>query len=229
MLTEEQAQRILTNFGAVLKGHFIGTQEHPDHPGMKGLGLHMPEYVDGRVLVTYPLAIEQLAQGIADRLREYQPDVVVGMPIGAYTLGSEVAKALGVRFAMAERTSTGGIGINRPAFVEVVRGKRVVAVEDTVNAGDTIQRGLNGILDCGGAPVAVGAIITRGRVGFNLLGVPLHPLVSAHMLTVTRQECLAAGQCSRGEPINRTPGHGRDLETLIREGYLEDPGYTFVN
>jgi orotate phosphoribosyltransferase len=226
VLDEQGALNLITQTGALLHGHFVGTQEVDEYPGLKGFGLHMPVYLDGRILVTRPDVIELLAEGIADRLRPYAIQVVVGMPIGAYTLGHIVARELGADYAMAEKVD-GGIAVVRTAFQNVVAGRHVALVEDTVSDGFTLGRGVDAVRACGGKLVAIGVNFDRGRAAADGFGVPYIPLVQQEMVTVTPAECMATGQCSRGEPINRLPGHGHDLEQRIREGLVDGSRYRF--
>jgi orotate phosphoribosyltransferase len=221
-MDQEQALAICRQNGAFITGHFVGTQGE-----LKGEGLHMLEYFDGRVLVTKPKVIWQLAQGIASLLAERDIDVVVGMPIGALTLGSDVAKLLDVDYAMAEKVP-GGLAIDRTAFVDVVSRRRVALVDDTINNGYTVGLGIQAVVRCGGEPVAIGGIFNRGSVTGEKFGVPLHTLISRQLVQVTREECLARGQCSRQEPINRKPGHGRELEMLIESGVIKTNGCVFI-
>jgi orotate phosphoribosyltransferase len=225
-LHEDEALDIVRQCGALLHGHFVGTQEEPGQPGAKGYGLHIPIYLDGRVLITKPRETERLGAAIASLLVHYEAEVVVGMPIGAYTVGHEVAKALGIDFAMAEKID-GQVLVNRPAFKAVVEGRRVLIVDDTVSDGDTLQKGVDGVLACGGILTAIGCTFDRGRVDPRRFDAPFRPLIRRRLVTLTRSECLTSGQCSRGEPINRTPGHGADLEKLVRQGLVE-PRYSFV-
>jgi orotate phosphoribosyltransferase len=217
--TEEEAMEHITGCGALLHGHFVGTQEVPEHPGLKGFGRHMPVYLDGRIIVTHPDIVELLGEGIAQRLIGYGIEVVVGMPIGAYTLGHVVARHLRARYAMAEKAE-GLVGVERTAFQNVVAGRRVALVEDTVSEGFTLGRGVAAVHACGGRLVAIGANFDRGIADPLDFGVPYLPLVRQALATVTLQECLASGQCSRGEAIDRRPGHGHDLEQRIREGHM---------
>lgn len=222
-MNEKTALALSRHNGGFFTGHFVGTQGP-----QKGLGLHMPEYFDSRTLVTKPSVIWRLAQGIAAMLAEYDVDVVVGMPIGALTLGSDVAKLLKVDYAMAEKT-TSGLVIGRSAFIDVVAGRRVALVEDTISKGDTIGQGVAAVKACGGRLIVVGGIINRGSVTARSLGLPLRALISRRLHMVTREECLASGQCSRREPINRKPGHGHDLERLIASGIIPaDVRHSFV-
>lgn len=219
-MNQTEALARAENYGALLHGHFVGTQ------GGNGTGLHMPMYFDGRVLVTKPREIVRLAGGIANMLFPYGVEVVVGMPIGAYTLGSGVAADLDADYAMAEKDGR-NIVVARTAFVDVVRGRRVALVEDTVTSGGSLLKGIAGVEAAGGILVAIGALFDRGRVRPGDFGVPYHPLIQKAVVTLTREECLEHGQCSRGEPIDRHPGHGHKLEELVQKGTFVDAGYTF--
>jgi orotate phosphoribosyltransferase len=226
-LTQQQALDLCRKYGAFYTGHFIGTQGDK-----KGLGRHMPEYFDSRTLITYPEVIAKLASAIAEILKTYQIDVVAGMPLGAYTLGHEVAKALKVRYAMPEKKND-QVVVHRSAFIEVITGKRVAVIEDTVNAGETLTQGIKAIKECGGKLVVIGALFDRGLVDSKVLGAPYRPLITrpaSLFPSFTLEECLASGQCARSEPINRKPGHGHDLEKLVKNGVVPaKKPYSFID
>lgn len=226
VITEGEATGLCVQTGAFLtNGHYVGTQGR-----LKGLGLHMPDYFDARVLVTQPNVIWRLAQGLAARLVAFKVGVVIGMPLGALTLGSDVAKLLGVPYAMAEKTPV-GLTVNRPAFINVVNGRRAAIVEDTVNAGSTVREGIKAVRAAGGSPVVIGAVIdiNQGRATTTSLGLAFEALISRRVPMMPQEQCLAEGLCSRQVPINRRPGHGHELEQLIATGVVApDPRYRFV-
>lgn len=228
-VTAHQAMHALRICGALFDGHYVGTQDDPELPDRKGGGLHMDKYVDGREVLTYPDIVEGLGGGIAWELQGLGIEIVVGVPLGSYTLAHEVAKSLGVRYVMAERRVDGKLVIKRPAFIKAIRGKRVGVVEDTMSRGDTALKAVSSVTQCTdadginvGATVAgVGCVINRGSASEESLGVPLRALVCAEdMPMLTRQECLRDGWCARGVPINTDRGHGADMYQLIKDGLL---------
>ena len=213
-ITQAEALKISADNGAWYEGHFVGTQ------GKKpGLGLHMPQYFDNRTLLTKPHVIAELARGVAHLLKDDGLEVIAGMPLGAYTLGHEVAKCLEIDYVMPEKLADGSLVLAREAFRKLVKGRRVGLVEDTINAGDTVGKGVAAIESAGGDVVAIGAIINRGPA--EVIGqVPIRALIRQKMAALSLEDCLSHGQCAEGEPINRRPGHGHHLEELVQSGQV---------
>lgn len=204
------AKNFLRSTDALSIGHFVGTQTDT-----KGLGWHMTTYVDKTRALMRPDMIHMLSSGIAFNLLDAEPDTVLAPPMGAIIVGAWTAMWLGTDFVFPERDSAGALRILRAPYLEAIEGKRVAVVEDIINSGQTTAESIALIRECGGEPVAVSAIWNRGGMTAQSVGVPLFkPLIDEPLEHWTREECLASGPCSRGVPVNRTPGHGASLEQL---------------
>src|SRR5580765_7321829 len=78
--------------GALLRGHFRLSS-----------GLHSDTYLQCALLLQWPARAEAAGRELADKLREFSPQVVVSPALGGLIIGHETARALGTRFVFVER------------------------------------------------------------------------------------------------------------------------------
>src|SRR5215203_3434876 len=104
--------------GALLEGHFRLTS-----------GLHSAKYLQSALVLQHPQHSEALGRGLADKLRDLGPTVVLSPALGGLIIGHEVARALGVRAIFTERHD--GILTLRRGFT-LSETDRVVVIEDVV-------------------------------------------------------------------------------------------------
>lgn len=211
-VTEEEAVELLESLGAVLTGHFIGTQ-----------GKHLSAYVSKEVITRYPHHLRTLAKGLAMLASHYGVDVVVAPPMGALSLGTMVAEELQVEYAYLEPVNPSDreskLTVKRLPFQEAVEGRRVGIVEDIIVSGKTSGRSIRGVRANGGKVAWLGCIWNRSESTARSLKVArLIALVNRRLDELTRSECEKHGLCYHRVPINRKPGHGWEHELL-------DPGY----
>ena len=158
-----------------------------DGPWQYGYPARLP---DGRVLV---LPIRQMAGQpdlLAERLAPLRPEVVVGVPTLGLSFAPIVARRLGLsrmvplgysrKFWYDEALSGAVQSITTPTagkrvyldpnLLPLVRGRRVVLVDDAVSSGSTIAAPWN-LLEAAGATVlGVGVAMCQGRRWAEVLG-----------------------------------------------------------
>ncbi|PIR87490.1 MAG: phosphoribosyltransferase [Candidatus Harrisonbacteria bacterium CG10_big_fil_rev_8_21_14_0_10_49_15] len=211
------AGEILAGIGAVLSDqHFVYKA-----------GGHGPGYVAKDVAYTWPGSYALLADDMAALAAESGIEVVCGIEAGAIALGQLVAQAMlrnnpAIRAVFAEKERVAipdPLGQGRKAFVEtgktvlsrgygdIVRGRRVLVVEDITTTGSTAKEVVDAIRDAGGIVVCVALICNRGNVSAEAVGVPsLLSLIEVNMANYSADDCPL---CLRGVPINTQFGHGR--------------------
>lgn len=239
MLTCSDVLAELREHGALLDGHFVGTQEPGDEipnvtSNRKGWGRHMEAYCNFRAVVTRPTLVRWFARGLEDIVTPLRFSVVAGLPMTAITLGSYVAELTGARFVMPYKQIDGDLRVSEPTYAQLLDNAYVLIVEDTVNDGETALKAINALRACGAKVAGVACVLLRGSATAQMLGTPLIPLASNPLPSFSRTECLAVGPCSRGSAISRHPGHGHDLEERINEGLIDgkpyaDRGVKFVD
>jgi orotate phosphoribosyltransferase len=173
--------------GALLEGHFRLTS-----------GLHSPGYLQCALVLQHPASAATLGAALAERLRAYQPSVVLSPALGGLIIGHEVARALGVRAIFAERQD-GRLTLRRGFALAPT--DRVAIVEDVVTTGGSTRETMTVAEEQGATVVGAGAIIDRSN-GASNLGVPFHALETLSLPTYQPDSCPL---CAEGKPVTK-PG-----------------------
>lgn len=179
---EIRLERMLRDSGAFLQGHFVLTS-----------GLHSDRYVQCAKLLQHPHNARRAGAWLAERLRRFEPQVVVSVALGGLVIGQETAAALGVRALFAERGADGALHLRRG--FELEPGERVAVVDDVCTRGTSVLECEKLVRAAGAQPLVVGAIIDRsgGKRDFDL---PLEALIRVDATAVRPERCeaCAAGQ-----------------------------------
>ncbi len=163
---------------ALLDGHF-----------QLSSGLHSPHYFQCALLFDDPTLGRRLGASLAQAVR--QADVgevvrVIGPAMGGIIAAYELAAALGVRSAFAERDGEGQMTLRR-GFA-VTRGERVIVCEDVVTTGGSAAEVVRMLRAQGAEPVAVACIVDRSG-GRSSLDLPLVSLVKAEVQAWPPETC----------------------------------------
>ncbi len=172
--------------GGLLEGHFL----------LKS-GLHSPYFLQSAAVFQYPEHARALAAALAEKLRPYAPDFVLGPAIGGVVLAYLVAEALGARALFAEK-GKGERMFLRPGLL-VRPGERFVAVEDVVTTGGSVRRAAEAARTRGAELVAVGAVVDRSPEPPEF-GVPFVALARFVPEVYAPKACPL---CRAGVPLER--------------------------
>lgn len=132
---------------------------------------------------------DALCDGLAEKVRPFEPEVVVGLPTLGLTLASGTAKKLGLsryvplgtsrKFWYREELSVPLSSITSPEQVKrlyldprmlpLIEGKRVLLIDDVISSGRSIAAALQLLDVCGIEPVAIGAAMLQTEAWQNKL------------------------------------------------------------
>ncbi len=185
--TEEAAQGLLREAGALLEGHF-----------QLSSGRHSGFYVEKFRLLERPPQTDALCGMIADWARERSPQVVAGPTTGGVIVSYEVARHLGLRSIFAESADGGGRSFQRGFTIEA--GERVLVVDDVLTTGGSVRDVLDAVRALGGEPVAVAVLIDRSA-GSADFGVPLFSCLALDIPSYDEDACSL---CQQGLPLTVT-------------------------
>ena len=185
--TEEAAERLLREAGALLEGHF-----------QLASGRHSGVYVEKFRLLERPPQTDALCRMIADWARDLSPQVVAGPTTGGIIISYEVARHLGLRSIFAENAERGGRSFQRR--FTIAPGERVLVVDDVLTTGGSVRDVLEAVRAMGGETVAVAVLIDRsgGRTDFGV------PFFSCLALDLPSYEPDGCPLCERGLPLTIT-------------------------
>lgn len=94
----------------------------------------------------------------------------------------------------------------RRGFAEMVKGKRVLVVEDVFSSGGSANGTLNVVRECGGEVIGIGVICNRSGLTAADFSVPkLKVVFDIPMVMYREDECPL---CQAKLPINMQVGHG---------------------
>ncbi len=161
-LTQDEVLAEFRAAGALLEGHFILSS-----------GLHSPRYLQcARVLMDAARA-NRLCAALAEKVLVAGPfDLVVSPAMGGVVVGYEMGRQLGVPAIFFERVD-GKLALRRG--FDIVKGARVLMVEDIVTTGLSSRECIEGIAAEGGVTLAAACLIDRSG-GKAQVGVPLFAL-----------------------------------------------------
>jgi orotate phosphoribosyltransferase len=187
-LRAEAISQLLVARGALLDGHFRLSS-----------GRHSDRFVQKFRVLEDPATVEQIAEALAERAREFSPTVVVSAAVGGIVLGYETARKLGTKAIFVEKEN--GVPALRRGFA-LGPGDRAFVVEDVVTTGGSVREVLDVVSARGAETVAVGIIVRRQPADF---GVPSIALLDLPVVSYDPADCP---QCANGEPIT-DPGSRR--------------------
>ncbi|MBZ4686491.1 MAG: orotate phosphoribosyltransferase [Clostridia bacterium] len=191
MLTRDEIIEILKDTGALLTGHFLLSS-----------GLHSDRYIQCAKVLQYPDLAEKLCSQLAEKVRDFNPDLVIGPALGGVVAAYETARALNKPGIFAERKD-GEMQIRRG--FQINPGQRVLIVEDVVTTGGSVKEVLKKVKECGGEVVGVASLIDRsgGQANFE---VPFKSLIALEVPVFKPEEC---SQCKEGIPVVKPGSRGQ--------------------
>lgn len=173
-LNDRAIAELFEKTGGVLKGHFLLTS-----------GRHSDTYMQCAKLFEDAEISQTLCKELAERVKQYSPDIVVSPAVGAIIMGYEVSRHLGVKNLFAEREN-GKMALRRG--FEIPKGARVLLAENVVTTGGSVKEVIEllGGMDC--SIVAVAAMVDRsnGAVDF---GVPFTAMLTADVRSWDAADC----------------------------------------
>jgi len=104
--------------------------------------------------------------------------------------------------------------IFRRGYGELVRGKKVLIVEDITTTGGSVKKVVDTVREAGGRVVAVSTMVNRNPEGVNSesLGVQFSALCTLKAEAYKPEECPL---CESKIPINIKVGHGKDFHKQL--------------
>lgn len=204
LVTQEALWKLMEDLEVLLKGHFVLTS-----------GRHGREYANKDVLFRYPGAMDFLASIIAFHFRSNDVYVVAGPTVGAVALVQRTAQHLQLLTGRPVEAVFVDEGpeksrIIKRGFDQVVKGQRVLMVEDVLTTSGSAKKSVGAVTDAGGSVMGVAALVNRRPENNTAesLGVPeLFSLVEHEFDDWEESACPL---CRDGVDITLSPGKGRE-------------------
>ncbi len=203
---------ILRSVGGVLTDdHFVLTS-----------GKHSDTYINKDALYPHTAQTSAVGELFAKRAKDLDVEVVVGPALGGIILSQWTAYHLSniskreVLGVYAEKGPDKTFLLTR-GYDALVRGKRILVVEDLTSTGGSVKRVVDAVIACGGNVVSVGVMLNRDpvHVTSEVMGVPFFAL--GELVVKAYEESELPEEIAK-RPVNTKIGHGKK--------YLETKGQT---
>jgi orotate phosphoribosyltransferase len=173
----------------VQRGHFVYESGH-----------HGDLWIDLDPLFLRPVQTRDWARDLAEIVRTWGADVVCGPMSGGALLAQMIALVLEVDFVSAERIAAqgGGVRYHLPAGLRhTVADRRVLVVDDAINAGSALAQTLTELDRWGAISVGVASLLTMGPAAAEIAAdrdLPFGTLATLERGMWTPTECPLCAQ-----------------------------------
>ena len=185
MLSHDDIITILSDSGALLKGHFELRS-----------GLHSADFFQCANLLRFPRLAAQLCEELASRIPaeiRHNVTTVVSPALGGILVGHEIARALDTISLFAEKQD-GKLVMRRFALTPA---DRVLVAEDVVTRGGRVQETIDLVRTAGATVTAVATLVDRSG-GAARFDVPHFSLLQMSPVTWPPADCPL---CKGGTPL----------------------------
>jgi len=190
-LKQSEVER--TVLAAASRGHFVYESGH-----------HGALWLDMDALFVDARRARGWASTLADRAAAGRPEFVCGPLTGGAFLAQSLAAEIGAGFIFAGRfvSDTGAVRYRIPESLRrAVSGRRVLLVDDAVNAGSALLSTLTDLLECNIELAGFATLLTLGEAASDIArrhGAPLFTLASLEHELWTPEACPL---CRSGTPL----------------------------
>ncbi len=194
---------ILKKVGAVLTDdHFVYTS-----------GKHGSVYINKDAVYPHTKETSLICKMVAQKFQKKRIEVIAAPALGGIILSQWTAywlshlthqEVLGI---YTEKDSEKNQIFTR-GYDTLVKGKRVLVVEDLTTTGGSVHKVVNAVKSAGGNVISVAVMVNRDpeHVTAKALGVPFWALSVLRAESFEESKCPL---CKKGIPINTAVGHGK--------------------
>lgn len=157
----------------------------------------------------------RLGQLLAQSISSYNPDIICGPAIGGLIIAQWTAHHLGVLSVFSERDPSVKSDekakpfILRRGYDQLVKGKRVLVVDDIVNTGYSLRHTVQAVRKAGGNVVAGATLVSRGNV--DAAGLEVDEFVYLLEYKIPAWPAATCKLCQQNIPINTQYAHGLEF------------------
>jgi orotate phosphoribosyltransferase len=155
--------------GALLEGHFV----------LRSC-LHSRQYFQCALLLQDTEIAAKVCRWLANKLREFDCDIVISPALGGIIVGQEVGRSLGKRHIFVEKDE-GKLALRRG--FQISPDEKLIVVEDVVTRGGRVQETIDIVRSRGGTVSAVGVILDRSGQSKPDFGCPFVKLIEMDVET----------------------------------------------
>lgn len=155
----------------------------PNDPFTWASGIKSPIYCDNRITMSYPMIRKEIAQGLADQIRENYPEVevIAGTATAGIPHAAWVADILDLPMVYI-RSKAKEHGKGNQIEGRISEGQKMVIIEDLISTGGSVLEAAEAAKREGGDVLGVAAIFTyelpKGKENFAAQGIELLTLTN---------------------------------------------------
>jgi orotate phosphoribosyltransferase len=208
---------ILKDVGAVITDdHFVYTS-----------GKHGSVYIRKDKLYPHPDLTSQVCQSMAENVKNWDIDVVVGPMVGGIILSQWTAYHL----SLLKKKEVLSVFTEKPpddkqlfdraqifkrGYDEVVKGKNVLVVEDLTTTGESVKKVVDRVREVGGHVAGVYVLVNRNpkEVHEQFFNAPFKCLTVYEAVAYEEKDCPL---CQKVVPINTQVGHGKEYLSHLKK------------
>lgn len=178
-------------------------------------GKHGEVYFNKDAIYPHTKEISSICKEIALRFKDKPIDVVAAPALGGIILSQWTAYHLSnlagreVLGIYTEKTPDKNQILTR-GYDALVKGKKVLVVEDITTTGGSVLKVIQSVKNAGGTIVGVCVLVNRDpeHIHSEFIGAPFFPLAEVKAQAWDELNCP---MCKKGVPINTTVGKGREF------------------
>lgn len=203
-MTGEEVLAIFKKTGGYITGsHIVYTS-----------GKHGEAYLNKDSIYPHTKEISTICEEIARKFQDKNIEVVAAPALGGIILSQWTAYHLSniskreILGVYTEKTPDKNQIFTR-GYDALVKGKRVLIVEDITTTGGSVIKVINSVKNAGGEVIAVCVLVNRDPENINsqTIGAPFYPLAEVKMQSWIEADCPL---CKKNIPINTAVGKGRE-------------------
>lgn len=177
-------------------------------------GRHTAAYINPDKILPHTQINSQLGKMFSEKYKNKNIEVVIGPAYGGIIFSQWVAYHLSklrkkeILGIFTEKTADKNQMFER-GFDKLVKGKKVLIVEDVTATGSSVKKVINSVNKAGGKVVGVSVIVNRDPIKVNSKSIGA-PFTSLTVLNIDSYEEKNCPLCKKSIPINIEVGHGRE-------------------
>ncbi|WP_066025538.1 orotate phosphoribosyltransferase [Enterococcus mundtii] len=159
----------------------------PNQPFTWASGIKSPIYCDNRITMSYPKVRKEIAQGLAEKIKQEFPEVevIAGTATAGIPHAAWVAEILDLPMVYI-RSKAKAHGKGNQIEGRIFEGQKMVVIEDLISTGGSVLEAAEAAKREGADILGVAAIFTyelpKGKANFEAAGLPLVTLTNYSVL-----------------------------------------------
>lgn len=202
-------EQALMDANVLKKGHFLlKSGKHSDRYINKD-AIYSNTELFGQIIVDIISKIDNIESGLENNdpnvvmNGEVDFDVITGPAIAGAVLAAPIAVLMDKIFVYPEKIVDQLFRehmVFRRGYDEVLRGKKILIVEDIVTTGESLFKTVQAVRDCGGFVTDAICIWNRTNVSGSSMSFTLHSLINQEVKSYSKEECPFCGKIPLTDP-----------------------------